>query len=213
MATRNVAQRRTAPDREGRWFNEVLPELGPKWHELHDTVQQSDILEPKTRELISIAAASQGRCPHCTAGHIRAALQLGANKGEIAEAMLVSALIASGTELHWMQQDFEQLLGSGDAGKDPWFETAAPDIGGQWREFHDAVYRESRLPRKTKELIALAAACMGRCRHCTRTHIREALQHGADRREVAATLMVTALLASGTQLMWMRDDFEQMLLD
>lgn len=212
MATHNFAERSKVKQGSGRWFNEVLPELGPQWHEFHDAVQQSEVLEPKTRELISIAAASQGRCPHCTAGHIRAALQLGADKGEIAEAMFVSALIASGTELHWMLEDYEELLGSGDSGKGRWFEEASPELGRQWREFHDAVYKESRLPRKTKELVAVAAACMGRCPHCTRTHIREALEHGADRREVAAALMVTAVLSSGTQLMWMRDDFEALLL-
>ena len=196
--------------RHTSWFTRLSPDLGDKWHAFHDAVQEGGTLDARTKELISVAAASLGRCQHCTQGHIEAATQAGATEEDIAEAMLVSALIASGTELHWMLDDYQDLLGE-DGGKGRWFEQRTPEAGRRWREFHDAVYAESRLDRKTKELIAVAAACMGRCPHCTRAHIADAQKHGASKEEVSEALMIAALMASGTQLMWTKGNFEKLL--
>lgn len=192
------------------WFDKLAPEMGAKWHAFHDAVQEGGTLDTRTKELISVATASLGRCTHCTQGHIEAATQAGAAEADIAEAMMVSALIASGTELHWMFDDYQDLLGD-EGGKGRWFEQRTPEAGRRWREFHDAAYAKSRLDRKTKELIAVAAACMGRCPHCTRAHIAEAQEHGASKDEIGEALMIAALMASGTQLMWTKGNFEKLL--
>lgn len=167
------------------------------------------MLNARTRELISVGAASLDRCPHCTRGHLKAAKQAGATPAEITEAMMVSALIASGTEIHWMLEDYEELLGGGGNGR--WFEQRTSEIGRSWREFHDGLYEDSELDRKTKELIAVAAATIGRCPHCTRTHIQDAQAHGASKEEISEALMIAALQGSGTQLVWHKEAFEELL--
>lgn len=196
--------------RHTTWFSRLSPDMGDSWHAFHDAVQEGGTLDTRTKELISVATASLGRCTHCTQAHIEAATKAGAEEADIAEAMMVSALIASGTELHWMLDDYQDLLGE-DGGQGRWFEQRTPEAGRRWREFHDAVYAESRLDRKTKELIAVAAACMGRCPHCTRAHIKEAQEHGASKEEIGEALMIAALMASGTQLMWTKGNFEKLL--
>ena len=197
-------------EKQKSWFEARTPEMAEHWHEFHDSVYKSGELDRKSKELIAVAASTVGRCPHCTKGHIRNAMKQGASKEEITEALMITALISSGTELHWMLEDYEQLLGNAGDGK-RWFEANAEEMGTQWRTFHDALYEESALDRKTKELVAIAVAEMRRCRHCTTGHIQGAKKYGATENEIAEAIMVAALIASGTQLAWMREDYEKLL--
>jgi AhpD family alkylhydroperoxidase len=93
----------------------------------------------------------------------------------------------------------------------PWFAKRAPEMAAKWRAFHDSVYELGRLDRKTKELISVAAATFNRCLYCTRSHIQQAQEHGASKEEVAEALMMAGLLASGTQLHWMLEEYERLL--
>jgi len=92
-----------------------------------------------------------------------------------------------------------------------WFEKRAPEMAAKWRSFYNSVYETGRLDRKTKELIATAAATLNRCVHCTRVHIERAKEYGASKEEIAEAIMVAALIASGTQLFWMSGDYEELL--
>ncbi|HKJ46362.1 MAG TPA: carboxymuconolactone decarboxylase family protein [Balneolales bacterium] len=197
-------------EKQKSWFEARAPEMAERWHEFHDSVYQSGELDNKSKELIAVAASTVGRCPHCTRGHIQKAKKLGASKEEITEALMITSLISSGTELHWMLEDYEDLLGA-NGGAKRWFETNAEEMGTQWKTFHDALYEDSALDRKTKELVAIAVAELRRCRHCTTGHIKAAKKFGATENEIAEAIMVAALIASGTQLAWMKEDYERLL--
>lgn len=193
-----------------RWFAAHAPEMAETWQEFHDSIYKYGELDRKSKELIAAAASTVGRCPHCTKGHIKKALNIGASKEELSETFMITALISSGTELHWMLDDYEQLLGDGSKNK-RWFEENTDHMGRQWRTFHDAFYEDSALDRKTKELVAVAVAEMRRCRHCTISHIKGAQKYGASKAEISEAVMIAALIASGTQLMWMKEDYEELL--
>lgn len=62
-------------------------------------VERTSSLEPKTVELISIAAASALRCQHCTQFHIRSAQKMGATRSEILEVLLIAGLMANSAVL------------------------------------------------------------------------------------------------------------------
>jgi len=51
------------------------------------------------------------RCKHCTEHHIKDAIEAGATKQEVAEAILLSSLQAAGTQLNWHKEFFEEYLG------------------------------------------------------------------------------------------------------
>ena len=194
------------------WFESLTPEMASQWKQFHNSVYESGELDLKSKELIAAAASTVGRCPHCTKGHIQKAQKQGASKKEIAETFMITSLISSGTELHWMLDDYEELLGDGAAGE-RWFLEQTEQMGSQWRTFHDALYEESALDRKTKELVAVAVAETRRCRHCTISHIKGAQKQGATKNEIAEAIMVASLIASGTQLVWMKEDYERLLGD
>ncbi len=92
-----------------------------------------------------------------------------------------------------------------------WFEKRAPHMAKGWWEFYNAVEGDSVLDKKTKALIAISASTIGRCPHCTESRIKKALALGISKEEVAETLMLTALLSSGTDIFWVRDTYEKYL--
>src|SRR3954470_20458047 len=56
---------------------------------------------------------------------------------------------------------------------------------------------DGKIPRKYRELIALAVACTTQCPYCLDVHARAAKKAGATREEVAETALLSAALRAG----------------
>ena len=56
---------------------------------------------------------------------------------------------------------------------------------------------DGKIPRKYRELIALAIACTTQCPYCLDVHARNAKQAGATREEVAEAAFLAAALRAG----------------
>lgn len=67
-------------------------------------------MDDKTRELVQVALASVFRCSHCTEEHIQRALEVGATKEEVTEALLIAAVEGAGTQLAWRKEIFKNFL-------------------------------------------------------------------------------------------------------
>ena len=91
------------------WYLKQSP-LGAAYAHFSNVAGQETVLDAKTKELIRVAVASVFRCSHCTEHHIEDALAAGATKQEVAEAILLSALQAAGTQLNWHKEFFEERL-------------------------------------------------------------------------------------------------------
>ena len=79
------------------------------------------------------------------------------------------------------------------------FNHVAPAEFAAFIEFDKIVGREAgAIPRKYRELIAIAVACTTQCPYCIDVHARAARRVGATREEVAeASLLAAALRAGG----------------
>lgn len=74
----------------------------------------------------------------------------------------------------------------------------APEAGKAWINFDQSTLaRESAIPLKYKELIAIAVALTTQCPYCLEKHTAKAVELGASREEIAETIMITAALRSG----------------
>jgi len=93
-----------------------------------------------------------------------------------------------------------------------WFEKRAPEMSEGWWKFYKAVEGESKLDPKTKALIAIAVSVHGRCPHCTESRIKKALALKISKEEIGETIMMTALLSSGTQIFWAKEVYDKYLL-
>lgn len=86
----------------------------------------------------------------------------------------------------------------------PWdIETArkrrelAPGPLAAFKAFTDSVFADGALPRKTKELIAVAVAHVTQCPYCIRGHTAAALKCGATEAEIMEAIWVAAEMRAG----------------
>jgi AhpD family alkylhydroperoxidase len=76
--------------------------------------------------------------------------------------------------------------------------TLAPEEFRGFVELDKIVGRENgAIPRKYRELIAIAVACTTQCPYCLDVHTRAAKRAGATREEVAETSLLAAALRAG----------------
>lgn len=73
----------------------------------------------------------------------------------------------------------------------------APQVSAAFKAFGAAVFADGALPRKTKELIAVAAAHVTQCPYCIRGHTESALEAGATEQEVMEAIWVAAEMRAG----------------
>lgn len=73
----------------------------------------------------------------------------------------------------------------------------APGIDAAFRQFSDAVFRDGALPRKTKQLIAVAVAHVTQCPYCIQGHTKAATRDGARPEEIMEAIWVAAEMRAG----------------
>src|SRR5215510_4833330 len=88
--------------------------------------------------------------------------------------------------------DSEDLAGLGE------FKKLAPAEFKGFVQLDAIVGRDDgEIPRKYRELIALAVACTTQCPYCLDVHSRAAKKAGASREEISETALITAALRAG----------------
>jgi AhpD family alkylhydroperoxidase len=100
------------PEKTTPWYVRNSPEIGKPFETFYDACTKGAVLDKKTRELLMLCLASAFRCPHCTESHIKAALEAGATKEEITEALLITAVEGAGTQLGWASEIYLKYLGN-----------------------------------------------------------------------------------------------------
>jgi AhpD family alkylhydroperoxidase len=74
----------------------------------------------------------------------------------------------------------------------------APNEFNAWLALDKIVGREDgAIPRKYRELIALAVACTTQCPYCIEVHTKAAKATGASREEVTESSLLAAALRAG----------------
>lgn len=92
--------------------------------------------------------------------------------------------------MHYHDSDDLKRLGE--------FKQLAPTEFSAFVEFDKTVGRDDgAIPRKYRELIAIAVACTTQCPYCLDVHTRTAKRAGATREEVSETAMLAAALRAG----------------
>ena len=73
----------------------------------------------------------------------------------------------------------------------------APRQAEAFRAFSRTVFDAGALPRKTKQLLAVAVAPVTQCPYCIRSHTSAALRHGATAEEIMEAIWVAAEMRAG----------------
>jgi AhpD family alkylhydroperoxidase len=73
----------------------------------------------------------------------------------------------------------------------------APEVDKAFQDFSKAAFADGALPRKLKQLIAVAVAHATQCPYCIRGHTHAALRDGATEREIMEAIWVAAEMRAG----------------
>jgi AhpD family alkylhydroperoxidase len=77
-------------------------------------------------------------------------------------------------------------------------EEAQKDMFQAFKNFNNEIFeKESSLPRKLKELIAIGVAHTTQCPYCIEGHVKAAKKAGATNQEIAEAIFVAAALRAG----------------
>ncbi len=77
-------------------------------------------------------------------------------------------------------------------------EEAQKDMFQAFRNFNNEIFeKESGLPRKVKELIAIGVAHTTQCPYCIESYVKAAEKAGATDQEIAEAIFVAAALRAG----------------
>lgn len=79
----------------------------------------------------------------------------------------------------------------------PALKASAPDAMGAFEAFDRAALADGAIPKKYKELMALAVALTTQCPYCLDIHRAAAVKAGATEAELAETVFVAAALRAG----------------
>ncbi|MCM3870673.1 MAG: carboxymuconolactone decarboxylase family protein [Pyrinomonadaceae bacterium] len=73
----------------------------------------------------------------------------------------------------------------------------APEAMTTFRAYDKAALAGGAIPKKYKELMAIAVALTTQCPYCIEVHRKEAIKAGVTEQELAETVHVTAALRAG----------------
>lgn len=76
-------------------------------------------------------------------------------------------------------------------------EKNASDAMKAYKAFDEAALSDGKIPKKYKELMAVAVALTTQCPYCVEIHKKQAVQAGATPEELAETTFVVAALRAG----------------
>ncbi len=73
----------------------------------------------------------------------------------------------------------------------------APAEFEAWLNLDKIVARDGAIPRKYRELLAIAVACTTQCPYCLEAHAKGAQAAGATREEIVEASLIAAALRAG----------------
>jgi len=80
----------------------------------------------------------------------------------------------------------------------PSYTMVEPRMKRIYFDFYQETYRKSKIDRKTKELIAIAASLGFKCQGCLEGHIKKAMKFGASTEEISESIAVAMGVAAAS---------------
>lgn len=97
-------------------FAKLSPEVLRGLNMIEGSGNKTGKLEPKMHEIIALAVAVTTRCDGCIAVHAKKAIELGATKEEIAQALDVAITLNAGAALTYSARNPELAHGMNESG-------------------------------------------------------------------------------------------------
>ncbi len=162
------------------------------------------VLSNKDKEVIAVGCAHSLRCPYCIDYHIKLALEAGASKDEMAEAIWVAIAMGAGAcfahaavamrTLNGVSGDF---YASDENAAINEFSSLVPQASASYSEFKHTAFSAGVLTAEFKQLIAIACAHNTRCPFCIEHHIEQAQALDQPNTAIAEAIWVAIEMGAG----------------
>jgi AhpD family alkylhydroperoxidase len=90
-------------------FAKLSPDVVRGLHTIESSASKTKHLDPKIHEIIALAVAVTTRCDGCIAVHAKKAVELGATREEIAEALGTAIALNAGVALTYTARVFDTI--------------------------------------------------------------------------------------------------------
>ena len=90
-------------------YGKASPDVMKSFQGLHHAAASDGVLDAKTKELIALSIAVVVRCDGCIAFHVHDAIEAGASREEIIEALDVAILMGGGPALMYVLEAMDAL--------------------------------------------------------------------------------------------------------
>lgn len=90
-----------------RTLRKAIPETMAAFSELGGKASSDSALDSKTKELLAIAIAITTRCDGCIAFHVKAAIEYGVSRDELAETVGMAIYMGGGPSMIYGAQTLE----------------------------------------------------------------------------------------------------------
>ncbi|GAB3628119.1 alkylhydroperoxidase [Pandoraea terrae] len=90
-------------------FAELTPDVMRGLNTVQDAAVKTGQLDSKTHELIALAVAVTTRCDGCISVHAKKAVEFGATRAEVAEALGVAIALNAGAALVYSSRVFDAM--------------------------------------------------------------------------------------------------------
>ncbi|WP_411347008.1 carboxymuconolactone decarboxylase family protein [Paenibacillus sp. WLX2291] len=166
------------------------------------------VLSGKLKELIAVAVAHVTGCPYCIEIHVNN-VKKEATKEEVAEAIMVATALKAGSAMaHGVNalNAYDGTLEDDELYKGSYlnrlkeYSTLAGDSFKAFIAFDMQAMKKGLLSVKEKELIAVAIAHVTGCPYCIEAHVKAAKKVGANKEEMAESIMVATALKAGSAM-------------
>lgn len=103
----NYAQMEADARRAIEGLGAAIPDTVGSFFQMHGAANQDGALDPKTKELVALAASIASNCNGCIAWHAKAVQELGASREEVAEMIGIAVQMGGGPSLFYGAEALE----------------------------------------------------------------------------------------------------------
>tara|TARA_A100001234_G_scaffold214987_1_gene219213 strand:- start:5930 stop:6619 length:690 start_codon:yes stop_codon:yes gene_type:complete len=193
-------------------LKEAAPELNEAWMDYHNVVFEEGLISKKDKQLIALACAHITSCPYCIRSRTKLAKATGATDEEIAEAVFVAMRLNMGQPYAYSSiafENYDKMKNKENVTEGSFFSknitpqiTDFHELSGNKHEkfsaFHNLVYEDGHLSKKLKKgLMGLACAILAKCAWCIRSCVRDGIQEGVTKEEIAEAVNIAMVMAAG----------------
>ena len=190
-------------------FEGLIPELHDTWSAYGEEVFKDGLISVKDKQLIALACAHVTESESCIKLRTKLAKKNGATDEEIAETVYIAMRLAVGQPYAFSSIAFENydLMQNKENVTKGYF--ISKNITPQIQDFHKVsgekfekfsafnsiVYEDGHLSKKLKKgLMGLACAILAKCPWCIRSCVRDGIQEGVTKEEIAEAVNIAMVM-------------------